>query len=463
MENKTDQSCLKLTAMQAELLKRIRRCFPLLADLSRTCVALYVPGRDTEEILLTVQEMPHTVYVPQGEDDGQGLELSLVQQALRTGRESRGEWGYAFPVLDSERCIAVVLLRTREKHLETDYRGKLLSLAAILLQQARKQLEKEQYRHISAGDGVIVADRNDRILAANPAALRIYHGLGVDSLTGRYVFDRQLLRYIRQETVDPERPWEKEVSIGSLQLLMRDIPLTEGGTLRCRIMILSDVTELRQKEQELQMQRVTIREIHHRVKNNLQTVASLLRLQARRSSSQEAKQALQESIGRILTIASVHELLSYQSREYIPVREIADKLLTAARDMLGSGFALSIRSEGTDSILPAGCINSIALILNELITNSVEHAFEGRSEGNVSLLVQEKGGNCILELSDDGIGLPEDFSIEKTRSLGLQIVQSLVENDLEGSMELENREGTLVRIIFPLKDIQETQEREVMG
>ena len=173
------------------------------------------------------------------------------------------------------------------------------------------------YRAISSRDGIIITDKNERIIFANMVASRIYHVLGVSNLLGCHLFDRQLTLHIRKETILPRCPYEKEIEVGNLVLIRRDIPINEAGNLLTRIVILSDVTEIRKKDKELKIKSAVIQEIHHRVKNNLQTIASLLRLQARRSNSMEVKEALKESVNRILSISVVHEFLSQQGDENI--------------------------------------------------------------------------------------------------------------------------------------------------
>lgn len=155
-----------------------------------------------------------------------------------------------------------------------------------------------------------------------------------------------------------------------------------------------------------------IQEIHHRVKNNLQTIASLLRLQARRSNSMEVKEALKESVNRILSISVVHEFLSQQGDENIDVMEVTKNILQLIQqNMLDSHFKLETEFIGETIILPSKQASNLALIINELILNSIEHGFLGRNYGKIGLKISQSDEAYIIELYDNGNGLPEIFLI----------------------------------------------------
>ena len=246
------------------------------------------------------------------------------------------------------------------------------------------------------------------------------------------------------------RPYEREIQIRDFVLVQRDIKLEEAGMLKRRIMLLSDVSELRKKEREIKIKSAVIQEIHHRVKNNLQTIASLLRLQARRSKVPEVKSALQESTNRILSMSVVHEFLSQQDAEEIRVMEVTRNILnTVAPNMIAGDFQLEQSFDGPEVILPSRTASNLAVIINELILNSIEHGFEGRQQGLIGLHTEESADGYVLELYDNGCGLPPDFDLEKTRSLGLQIIRTLVRDDMGGEIELYNQQGTRARISIP--------------
>jgi two-component sensor histidine kinase len=205
-----------------------------------------------------------------------------------------------------------------------------------------------------------------------------------------------------------------------------------------------------------------IQEIHHRVKNNLQTIAALLRLQARRTDNPEVADQLRESVGRIISIAVVHEFLSHEENSVINIHEVANRILAEVRNgVLDRTRPIHLSLEGTRSfLLPAQQATSCALIINELVQNAVEHAFVGEPGASIVVRLAEQGGSLYIEIADNGRGLPPEFSstanadVEPTHQggLGLQIVRSLVREDLKGEFELArqtNGSGVRAIVSFP--------------
>lgn len=457
-----------LTVKQIGLLERMKIVFPFLADLVHGQLTVYVPAAKTGSFVIIAQERPRTIYMSKRESDygklQPAIEEPLVQDTMTTGMPGKGkrEWTYGslidmytYAIRDGNRVIGVVSFEVDGERLQIDGHRCLLATAVDVLGHARKGVELEQYRGISASDGILITDQFSRIVFANAAAQRIYRVLGVGSLRGCHLFDRQLTRHICRETMERERPWQKELTAGNLTLIRRQIDLQEGGQLVRRIVILSDVTEVRAKDREIRIKSAVIQEIHHRVKNNLQTIASLLRLQARRSQSEEVRQALQESVNRVLSISVVHEFLSQQGEEAIHVQQVMQQIFDlVGRNMADSQFIIRTEYSGPDVVLPSKYASSLALVLNELVLNAMEHAFIGRPSGKIGLSVQADENYWNLDLYDDGCGLPENFDLRKTRSLGLSIVRTLIEGDLEGSFTLENDGrgrgyGTHARISVP--------------
>ena len=190
----------------------------------------------------------------------------------------------------------------------------------------------------------------------------------------------------------------------------------------------------------------------------MQTIASLLRLQARRSNSMEVKEALKESVNRILSISVVHEFLSQQGDENIDVMEVTKNILQLIQqNMLDSHFKLETEFIGETIILPSKQASNLALIINELILNSIEHGFLGRNYGKIGLKISQSDEAYIIELYDNGNGLPENFFDLPTKSLGLQIVRTLIEGDMNGSFDLYNDNGVHAKIAIPYKFLMESE------
>jgi two-component sensor histidine kinase len=258
---------------------------------------------------------------------------------------------------------------------------------------------------------------------------------------------------------------EQRVQEHDLVWIKRVVPLVSGDDRRWpsrliargrgvptgAVVAIEDVTDELRKEQELKIKTAMIQEIHHRVKNNLQTIAALLRLQARRTGTPEVADQLRESIGRIISIAVVHEFLSLEETSAINIHEVSNRILAEVRNgVLDHSRPISLTLEGMRSFtLPAQQATSCALIINELVQNAVEHAFVGLPGGSIVVRLAEQGDSLYVEIHDDGRGLPYDFDSAHQGGLGLQIVRSLVREDLKGEFELTNGQGVHAVVSFP--------------
>lgn len=185
---------------------------------------------------------------------------------------------------------------------------------------------------------------------------------------------------------------------------------------------------------------VLIQEMHHRIKNNLQTVADLLSLEAANTGSPEARKSLHDSIGRIKSIAAVHQLLSAEQLRVTDITELSRQVCTiSSQHMVRRGCQLQISVTGPPIFLPSKQATALALVINEMVANAFEHGFpDGRSQGEVTLTLSQDGDRVTMTIEDNGCGLPEGFDLERSQGLGLRIVRTLVERDLAGSLRLEN-------------------------
>jgi hypothetical protein len=220
------------------------------------------------------------------------------------------------------------------------------------------------------------------------------------------------------------------------------------------------VTELRRRERELLTKEATIREIHHRVKNNLQTVAALLRLQARRLQAPEARAALQEAVRRVGSIAIVHETLSHAPEEIVDFDDIADRVAMMAGEVSSPELRVTPKITGQFGMLPATVATPLALVLTELLQNALQHGFGpahrppgGDAAGIIEVLAARAPELLTVTVTDSGAGLPPGFDLENTTSLGLQIVRTLVEGELGGQISLRPRPGggTIAVVDLPVR------------
>jgi two-component sensor histidine kinase len=321
------------------------------------------------------------------------------------------------------------------------------------------------------GDGVLVLDGGGVVRYASPNATSALHRVGINAnvvgltLTELGVVDSSVRQaFERLEPVVEEFDHNSDIT-----LLTRCIPIISGSPQEARatgaVMLLRDVTELRRRDRLLLSKDATIREIHHRVKNNLQTISSLLRLQSRRLQSEEAKDAVAESVRRIRTIALVHETLSREPGEDVPFIEIVRPLVRLAEEGLQSvdrPVRLSVQGEG--GRLPATVATPLSVVLTELLQNAIDHAFPDnattKSHGVVVVQLDNSGDELRVRVLDNGIGLKEDFDLKATQGLGLSIVRTLVTTELAGtitmrpglaydalSMGLEPVEGNLGTVV----------------
>ena len=213
---------------------------------------------------------------------------------------------------------------------------------------------------------------------------------------------------------------------------------------------LANQTALAIENAGLVVKSAMIREMHHRVKNNLQMIAMLLRLQMRDGREVSGREVLTETINRILSIAAVHEILAAEGLHQVAIRAMLERVVhSVTQTMAPPGFALDARIEGDELNLPTQQATSLALVVNELLQNAMEHAFPGRSAGRVVITLAASRDALRVEVRDDGVGLPEGFSPSRSADLGLQIVRTLVQDDLKGHLALTNAQGVRAVITMP--------------
>ncbi len=192
-----------------------------------------------------------------------------------------------------------------------------------------------------------------------------------------------------------------------------------------------------QTRQGLRTKEVLLREMHHRVKNNLQQVASILNMQRRRARLPEVEQILVESVDRIQGIAATHDLLSNTQLGMAPVDDIARKIVGIVRvNLVPPQLHVRFGIASAPYPVPSEQATTLAIILNELIANAIEHGFEGAERGEIRISAAQADGHIVVRVADDGRGLPEGFSVQTAEGLGLQLVRSLVHSDLHGTVDI---------------------------
>ena len=294
------------------------------------------------------------------------------------------------------------------------------------------------------GDGLLRLDAAGLVTYASPNALSAYRHLGLAAdIVGAHLGRTTAALAPSQMPVDEAVEWvaggsaprQTEVEGHGVIVLLRVLPLLVEGVRVGALVLVRDVTELRRREQELLSKEATIREIHHRVKNNLQAVAALLRLQARRVSAPEAQAALAEAVQRVGSIAVVHETLSRSTDGLVGFDEVAERLTSSVVEVAQTGATVRLRRSGSFGTLPAETATPLAMVLTELIQNAVEHG-SGVAGGTVEMRAERHDRSLEVTIADDGPGLPPGFSLEGSANLGLRIVSGMVRTELRGSLVL---------------------------
>ncbi|PJJ61666.1 sensor histidine kinase [Compostimonas suwonensis] len=313
-----------------------------------------------------------------------------------------------------------------------------------------------------ASDGLIRLDVDGITTFASPNALSAFNRMGFADelegeslaevtttlLTGKLIVDESL-----PLVVTGRAPWRTDIEARGVTVSLRAIPIRNHGERVGAIVLSRDVTELRHQERELITKDATIREIHHRVKNNLQTVASLLRIQARRTHSDEAREALNQAMRRVAAIAVVHDTLSEGLSQNVDFDAVFDRVLLLVAEVASShNTTVSPKSSGSFGILPSEYATPLALALTELVTNAVEHGLAGRS-GEVEISAERREDSLTVGVRDNGSGLPEG---KVGSGLGTQIVRTLIQGELGGTIDWHTMmgSGTEVTIEIPLRFIK---------
>ncbi|MDQ1713689.1 MAG: two-component system, sensor histidine kinase PdtaS [Frankiaceae bacterium] len=467
-ERRTDLSEAEVDHLHAVVAE-----WALLADLSFADLLLFV--RDGEEFVTVAQLRPstgQTIY----HDDMVGTvvaagERFLADRAWREGRicrEGDPEWESgvpvrqeAIPVRYGDRVIAVVsrdsnLASARvPSQLEMTYLQTAGDLAQMVAQGTFPVpgAPPDSDLVLRVGDGMLRLDADGVVTYASPNALSAYRRLGIArNLVGEHLGDLGLDDKRVYGVLDTHLPADHEVDANGAVVARRAIPLLDDGTVIGALVLVRDITDLRRRDRQLLTLDATIREIHHRVKNNLQTVAALLRLQARRSTAPEARSALEESVRRVSSIALVHETLSQALDDAVEFDEIADKVMAMVGDVASPERSVTTRRVGSSGLLPAAVATPLALVLAEVLQNAAEHAFGGSASGTIEVRLDRRPTGLRVEVVDDGGGLPEGFAIEGSTRLGLQIVRTLVVGELGGAIEMGRNDsgGTSVVLDLPL-------------
>jgi two-component system, sensor histidine kinase PdtaS len=479
--NEVARAHTNLDPDDVEWLHRLIGDWQIIADLSFADLVLWLPDRDLLGYWGGAQLRPTTgptafvddlvgSFVPRG----RRALLDAAYDEGRIVREGDPEWRddvpvrvETIPVIRAGALLGVVARNTNLLGVRTPSRLELSYLQTAsdltrMISLGRFPYEEPREWSLSpqVGDGFVRTDAAGVVSYASPNAQSVYRRLGLTrdligesfaTLTSSLVpMSGTPTAETLAVTLSGLRPREAEFGNSDATVVARIFPLQPGDAPDGAAILLKDVTELRSRERDLLTKDATIREIHHRVKNNLQTVAALLRLQARRVNAPEARSALDEAVRRVASIAIVHETLSETLDEQVEFDAVADRLSEMVADMTSQVADVSTSREGSFGLLSAEIATPLAMVITEVMQNAVEHGFAGRP-GRLGVQVLRSSVMLHLEIDDDGIGLPAGFDQETSASLGLSIVRTLVESELGGTISLGGNAsgGTKVTLDIP--------------
>ncbi len=481
-----------------EHLQRVVAEWQLLADMSFADFLLWVPLTLSEvptpldaataaEWLCVAQARPTTAPTAHPEDvvgarvtTQENPQLRRAVTERRICREEDPRWHLEVPVrretIPVRRGNAVLAVLSRDTNLamprvpsplEISYLGSASDLRQMIADGTFPPPASIAGADSSprAGDGLIRLDAHGHVAYASPNALSAYHRMGhASDLIGlsladatralvRDPFDAAEVADRIESALDGRHSLRMEVRARGAVMLVRALPLRPRGTAAGALVLVRDITDLRRRDQALLSKDATIREIHHRVKNNLQTVAALLRLQARRTAIPEARRALAESVRRVNSIALVHESLSGSVSELVDLDELVDTVLPAIGDGATAESRAKVRRDGSFGTLPAALATPLVLVLTELVHNALAHAFAPGTTGEVCVLATRSAAGLDVVVADDGMGMPPGFDPEHSEGLGLQIVRTLLGSELDSSLLVRPRVGggTEAVISLPLR------------
>ena len=474
------------TAEEIHRLRELVADWQLLSDLSFADLILWIPLRKDDASwptgYIAVAHIRPTTAATVFAHDVIGDEIAwgerfYIDQALSHGEIVRDTEPQllgdvmvkeeTIPVTMGEKVIAVI-----SRHRNAD-----LMRQPSRLELNYREIAHELYRMVAegnfpyqnagslfdptprVGDGLVRLDVNGTVSYASPNARSAFSRMGWTNELEGYLLGEIAETVSREQSNASEealitslsgraqRRVEVENVGGVIDLIV--LPIIAGANRIGAIVLMNNVTELRRRERQLVTKDATIREIHHRVKNNLQTVSALLRLQARRIDDPSASQALLEAVRRIASIALVHETLSSSADSSVAFDEVLDRLVAHALELTPRMSELEITRNGEVGTLESRIATPLALVITELIYNALEHglAIEG---SKLDINIERHGKKVFVVISDDGVGLPEGFSLTESSNLGLQIVRTLTENELRGTLNLISGEGqTRAELEFP--------------
>ncbi|UQZ82209.1 putative sensor histidine kinase pdtaS [Paenibacillus konkukensis] len=462
-----------LSADEAAVIEDLAGHLQLIADVSQADVFIDCPLPDPGTALVVAQAHPATApSLYKTSVVGQyayAHNEPAVMFCLLSGQQVLGSRGMSQEHIAMQQHVVPIRAKS----------GKVLG-ALIMEQDISERLEQEKHVEqlmetteqltetllnmaMSDGsmpllmhEGIVLFDERERVTYTNPRALAMLQGLGrseaaaVKRCTLQELFHGKLegSRIIGHGGI-----YHEEVQIASKAFELKAVSIYKEQRAVGGLMLIRDVSDLKEKDKQLMIKSAVIKEIHHRVKNNLQTVSSLLRLQMRRTRLDEVKTVYRDSINRINSIAIIHEMLAFDGLDTIRFIDVVDRI---AKNIVSSSAkpdqSIRVKLYGDELPLASDTATTLALVVNELVQNCVVHAFADRDSGEIEIELQAAGRIATVRVSDNGAGMiPAERRSGGRGHLGLKITETLVTENLGGVMRMASGDrGTDVQLTFPL-------------
>ena len=472
-----------LSPADLELLHKVEAGLSITADVSRADILLCTQlARD--KALVAFHAIPNSISsLYRNDATGRVLNADdqpLLMQALNRGsggRRQREVISHGAPVIQDvfpihnheDKVIGAILIETNMiAHERQRRRNRHFRQAVIWMQEMCARGELESAANLSSFtlyDGVYMVDHTRTVVYMSGIAANLFRSIGItpevhtQQLTSlepcdvelvERVFETHACQMARVETEDG-RIWVRSaIPLRMPTITWRNYwlalpwtpfsPHTSESGIDAVLVLLHNATEAVQKERELNVKSAIIQEVHHRVKNNLQNIAAILRIQARRVQSDEARQHLTDAVNRVLSMSVIHEFLSQDEHRPINVRDVCQRIASQVTQVSARpDQEIAIQVQGSSVRLPASQATPLAMVVNELLLNAVEHGLKDRPVGLIRITLEDLGDAVELEITDNGDGLPPDFDpTQASHSLGLQIVKTLVTDDLKGTLQMES-------------------------
>jgi two-component sensor histidine kinase len=463
-----------ISADDAERIQDLASYLQLFADISQADVFIDCPCSDKSNALVVAEAHPTTAKSLYNKSlVGQFIQVNnepAVLFSLLSGKPVMGSRGVSLEKVIMQNVVPIknplgdtigvlIIEKDSSEQAEQEKNVEILiettgHLSETLMQFAMSESQIPSLMH----EGLILFDDRRAITYANARANELLKNIGYEHPAKGKLIDRYFLGKFAKENFEQHGGMIfEDIQFGSVSLQVKAVSLFRDQNVVGGVILLRDISDLKEKEKQLMIKSAVIKEIHHRVKNNLQTIASLLRLQMRRSGSPELKKVYRESINRINSIAVIHESLAQGGLEMIDFKEIIERISrTIVSSMARPEQNIHVSITGDAMQFPSERATTLALIINELIQNCIVHAFEEKATGHISIVFGKSNGRASIQVTDDGVGIGIFGKIAENGHLGLQIVETLVKEDLEGVLEFQDTgNGTEVTITFPMKGMSD--------